>query len=137
MIIFESILTTFEASVVFWGSWGSRGKLAQVYNQITITNFNQVKLFLITDTNCTKATAMIVASWKQFAKHGWKVIRNSLTFFKVYFLKCSEESVVVASFKKWRCFCVNLLIIHQLLLLLLLSPSKVFSSDSRRLNKDN
>ena len=23
MIIFESILTTFEASTIFWGSWGS------------------------------------------------------------------------------------------------------------------
>ena len=48
MIIFKSILTTFEASTIFWGSWGSSG------NQLKPTNYKIVtKLSFSKSLICT------------------------------------------------------------------------------------
>ena len=51
MIVFKSLLTNFEVSVIFRGSWGHQWKSAQALNQKTITNFNQFKLVQIRDTH--------------------------------------------------------------------------------------
>ena len=51
MIIFESLLNTFEASIFFWGNWG-RSKKSK-FNQV-----EQVKLVQIHDTLCKKLTWM-------------------------------------------------------------------------------
>ena len=55
MIIFESLLTTFEAIVIFLGSRVSSKNLAKPQTEPpTITKFNQVKLVQISDTLCSK-----------------------------------------------------------------------------------
>ena len=46
-IIFESFLTTFEASSIVWGSWGSDK------NWLEPNHHNQVKLVQICDTLCS------------------------------------------------------------------------------------
>ena len=48
-IIFQLLLISFEANIIFWGIWGSSG------NQLKPSNskFNQVKLAQILDTHCT------------------------------------------------------------------------------------
>ncbi len=43
MIIFESLLTTFEIRAIFYAT-GAVVKLDQVYNLIIITKFNQFEL---------------------------------------------------------------------------------------------
>ena len=53
MIIFESILTTFEAIIIFWGSGGSSENQLE---PITISKFNQVKLVQFIDTVLIGAT---------------------------------------------------------------------------------
>ena len=52
LIIFKSLLTTFEESIIFWGSWGSSNSWLES-NQTTMTKLNQVKLVQIYNTHCT------------------------------------------------------------------------------------
>ena len=48
MIILKSILTSFEASTIFWGSWG----LLKISSSLQYSNRNQVKLAQIRETQC-------------------------------------------------------------------------------------
>ena len=64
MIIFESILTTFEESIIFWGSWGPQyWKSARAYK---IWNRNQVKLAQIRETHCTNCSEDVSWHWIGF-----------------------------------------------------------------------
>ena len=48
MTIFESILTTFDASVIFEAA----GAVLKISSRLCTTNFNQVKFVQIPDTYC-------------------------------------------------------------------------------------
>ena len=49
MIILKSILTTFEASIIFEAA----GAVVEISLSLQITNFNQVKLAQIFDMHCS------------------------------------------------------------------------------------
>ena len=51
MIIFKSLLTTFEASVILWGSWGMSKNWLKPKNQTTITNVIMIVISNIDSDN--------------------------------------------------------------------------------------
>ena len=53
MIIFELILTNFEASIIFRGNLASReNQIGSSLNLTTKSKINEVKLFQILDSHC-------------------------------------------------------------------------------------
>ena len=82
MIIFESILTTFEASAIFWGSWDNSG------NQLSlqIKNFNQVKHAKILDMHCSFEASKAGMGKVRPAGHIWPA--KHLYVSCEHFLRC-------------------------------------------------
>ena len=64
MIVFESILTTFEASFVFWGSWGSSKNRHEPKTLTSIDNFSLLKSVI-----CTLSLNLIIPSNLRFQDH--------------------------------------------------------------------
>ena len=61
MIIFESILTTFEASAIF----DAAGAVVEISSSLQITNCDQVKLVQILDTRCIRHMFVKLGSFFQ------------------------------------------------------------------------
>ena len=62
MIIFESIMTTFEASTIFEAA----GTVVEISLSLQITSCNQVKLAQILDTHCCTLNNDKGQDWPQF-----------------------------------------------------------------------